>query len=238
MQPKIAQQLLELNHQFYQSFADPFSATRQRLQPGVVQAVESIPEDISLLDLGCGNGRLAAHLREKGHTGPYVGIDASPGLIQIASQQKLPETFFFQADLVDQQWVDKLPRPIFEGIFCFATLHHIPGSTLREQFLHQVRKLLDPDGFFIHSNWQFLLSPKLRRRIQPWEKIGLTENQVDPQDYLLDWRRGGAGLRYVHFFSSDELSSLAGQTGFKVQREFSSDGATGNLGLYQIWQPK
>ncbi len=69
---------------------------------------------------------------------------------------------------------------------------------------------------FTYSNWQFLNSPRLRKRIQPWTRAGLTADQVDPGDYLLDWRRGGEGLRYVHHFSPEELAELAAETGFRV----------------------
>jgi hypothetical protein len=31
--------------------------------------------------------------------------------------------------------------------------------------------------------------------------VGLSANDVDPGDYLLDWRSGGEGLRYIHHFS-------------------------------------
>ena len=237
MQPEIAQQLLELNHQFYQTFADDFSETRQRLQPGVIQAVASIPPDASLLDLGCGNGLLAAYLNENGHQGRFVGIDTSPNLIDFARQQNLANAVFFQADLAETGWIDQLEPQPFNLVVCFAVLHHIPSVPLRIRFLQQVRSLLLPDGLLIHSNWQFLNSPRLKARIQAWEQIGLTDDQVDEHDYLMDWRRGGTGLRYVHFFSSAELHLLASQTGFQVKEEFTSDGASGNLGLYQFWQP-
>ena len=64
----------------------------------------------------------------------------------------------------------------------------------------------------------------------------LAQADVDSGDYLLDWRRGGKGYRYVHHFSEDELSRLAKLSGFHVVESFYSDGATGNLGLYQIWK--
>ena len=52
---------------------------------------------------------------------------------------------------------------------------------------------------------------------------------------LLDWKRDGMGLRYVHHFSPDELSVLASLAGFHVSESFLSDGESGNLGLYQVW---
>jgi hypothetical protein len=119
----------------------------------------------------------------------------------------------------------------------FATLHHIPSQEMRLDILRTVRKLLKDDGNFILSNWQFLNSAKLRARIQPWDRVGLDESDVDEGDYLLDWRSGGEGLRYAHQFSAEELSALAEQAGMRVVDSFLSDGEGGNLGLYQAWQP-
>ena len=83
MQPEIANQLLELNHQFYQTFAAEFSSTRQRLQPGVLKVIGAIPHTAKILDLGCGNGLLAAEVMKQGHTGYYVGMDMADRLIEI-----------------------------------------------------------------------------------------------------------------------------------------------------------
>ena len=87
------------------------------------------------------------------------------------------------------------------------------------------------------STWNFLESDKWRDRICGWEEIGLESGDVEPGDTLLDWRRGGRGLRYVHHFTSDELTALADQSGFEVLEEFLSDGEGGRLGRYQIWAP-
>jgi tRNA (uracil-5-)-methyltransferase TRM9 len=114
-------------------------------------------------------------------------------------------------------------------------LHHLPGRALRANLLSGLRASLQPGGRLIHSEWQFLNSPRLRSRLQPWESIGLTADQVDAGDYLLDWRSGGSGLRYVHHFSEAELADLAQESGFRVLETFYSDGEGGRLGLYQIW---
>ncbi len=110
------------------------------------------------------------------------------------------------------------------------------GWSCASEFFSQVRSLLSPQGRFIHSEWQFLNSPRLKARIQPWEAIGLSESDVDPGDYLLDWRQGGVGLRYVHHFSEAELAELAESTGFSITQSFLSDGENSRLGLYQVWR--
>jgi SAM-dependent methyltransferase len=121
-------------------------------------------------------------------------------------------------------------------ITAFATLHHIPSVEMRLGILRTVKSLLKPGGRFILSNWQFLNSEKLKSRIQPWSKVGLSNDDVDEGDYLLDWRSGGAGLRYAHHFSVEELVGLAEQAQMRVIDSFLSDGDSGRLGLYQVWE--
>ena len=124
-----------------------------------------------------------------------------------------------------------------ETAMAFAVLHHLPGIETRLEFLNRSRHLLAPHGQLYLSNWQFLNSERLRRRIQPWEAIGMTPEQVDPGDYLLDWRQGGYGLRYVHHFDQPELAALAQDSGFRLVETFYSDGKGGQLSLYQVWEP-
>jgi (p)ppGpp synthase/HD superfamily hydrolase len=108
---------------------------------------------------------------------------------------------------------------------------------LRLDILRVVNQLLRENGLFIHSNWQFLNSEKLRARIQPWTAVSISEADVDPGDYLLDWRSNGKGLRYIHHFDEKELEELASASHFNIIDTFYSDGQTGNLGIYQIWKP-
>jgi hypothetical protein len=122
-------------------------------------------------------------------------------------------------------------------VMAFAVLHHIPSRELRLEILRVVNQLLSRDGLFVHSNWQFSNSEKLKARIQPWEAVNLSSSEVDSGDHLLDWRSGGQGLRYVHQFEEKELNDLAQSCHFLVVDTFYSDGEGGNLGLYQVWKP-
>ncbi len=196
--------------------------------------------DESILDLGCGNGELARELAKHGHRGSYLGVDFSLPLLRDAEAQ--PGGFsakFMQADLTELPVIsDQLSvRGGWSVIMAFAVLHHIPSHDLRLELLRVVNQLLKNDGLFIHSNWQFLNSEKLKARIQPWEATDLSASDVDAGDYLLDWRSGGQGLRYVHHFDEQELNDLARSSNFTVVDTFYSDGEGGRLGLYQVWKP-
>ena len=240
MNPGIAARLIEINHEFYTRFGDSFSATRHRIQPGVQRVLASLTGDEAILDLGCGNGELARELAKRGHRGPYLGVDFSPPLLRDAGSQRTGfSAAFKEIDLTQLTVLDhqSLTTGHWSLITAFAVLHHIPSIDIRLNILHTVRSVIADDGRFILSNWQFLNSDKLRGRIRPWEEAAIKPSDVDAGDHLLDWRSGGAGLRYVHHFDEEELAALARDTGFIIRESFYSDGATGNLGLYQVWEP-
>ena len=246
MDADVAQRLIALNQAFYQKLASPFSATRSQVQPGVKRVLGDVPAGAAILDLGCGNGSVARELEKRGHTGKYIGMDFSEELLKEARknvqiptssvQRPTSRIQFIQADLTSNfNQHSAFSNQHFDFVFAFAMLHHIPSRELRLGFLKQVGGLLAPGGRFVHSNWQFLNSPRLRDRIQPWEAVDLDESQVDAGDYLLDWRSGGRGLRYVHHFHEAELGDLAAEAGFQVVDSFLSDGKGGDLALYQEW---
>jgi SAM-dependent methyltransferase len=268
MEREIIAKLLQLNAEFYQTFAAQFSDTRRRIQPGVRRILDSLNPGIQLLDLGCGNGELARELLRRGFTGQYTGLDFSDALLKVAREgvSGARNYHFIQGNLVAEDWQHSLtsaPNPItqssptvqgrnstdfseqscipakstpYDIVFAFASLHHIPGRGTHLRIMRTIRNLLAVNGHFVHSNWQFLNSQRLRKRIHPWAEIGLSDEDVDPNDYLLDWRRGGFGLRYVHHFSEEELFTLAEESGFQVVSSSRSDGETGDLSLYQVWQ--
>jgi tRNA (uracil-5-)-methyltransferase TRM9 len=238
MQEKIVRRLHQINAQFYQTFAGEFSNTRQRLQPGVRQLLPRMLVQDRLLDLGCGNGELARQLAKLGFSGEYTGVDFSPGLLEIAAAN-IPAAFrgqFIQASLLEPGWEAALAPGGYDMVTAFAALHPTPGAAQRQSLLRSIYNLLQPEGTFIHSNWQFMRSPRLARRIQPWESVGLADDDLEPGDTLLDWRQGGTGLRYVHHFSLSELADLAAQAGFSIDETFDSDGASGDLSVYQVWR--
>jgi len=238
MNQVIAARLIELNRDFYTRFGDSFSATRHRIQPGVRRILDMLNGDENILDLGCGNGWFARELADRGHRGSYLGLDFSLPLLRDAESHAGGfSATFKEVDLTKLSVISEqlLITDNWSLVTSFATLHHIPSRELRLDILRTVHKLLKPRGLFIHSNWQFLNSEKLKSRIQDWSKAGLSPDDVDPNDYLLDWRSGGEGLRYVHHFDEAELSELAQATGFQIKDVFYSDGETENLGLYEVW---
>ena len=248
MKTEVSQRLIQINNVFYQNFGAAFAATRRRIQPGIRRILQQIPLHGNWLDLGCGSGALALEWVAQKRSGAYDGLDFSQVLLNEAQQSlSTPEhpnlnIHFIQADLGGQAWPEKLQNRPYDGVLCFAALHHIPDADLRLNILKLAHDLIKAQGLFIHSEWQFQHSPRLTARCLPWSVAGLDQAELDEGDTLLDWRYAlpgqteKVGLRYVHCFEHNELLDLAEKSGFKIIEEFDSDGAGGRLGLYQVWQ--
>ena len=241
MEKAAKEKLLNINQAFYDQYAASFSATRGRIQPGVRRLIKKIDRGASILDVGCGNGTLAQALAASGLSGRYLGLDMSDGLLAEADSglenAEKGDFQFRQMYLSDHEWFEGIPGAPYDWLVCFAVLHHLPGKSLREQIVKNFARLVTPESRVAVSVWQWQNSPRLQKRVHPWSEVGLGVESLDRGDVLMDWRAGETiGLRYVHTFDEDELSTLAQTAGFQVQKTFYSDGKPGNLALYQVWR--
>jgi SAM-dependent methyltransferase len=110
--------------------------------------VNKLPNEkgLSLLDLGCGTGSLAAALTEKDYT--VVGIDNDPKMIEVAqSKHKGKNPVFFVEDMRKLQRSFKAES--FDAIYCFGnSLVHLGNPDEIENLFQVVRSLLKPGGKF------------------------------------------------------------------------------------------
>ena len=241
---EIIDRIVTLNREFYQTFAVSFSSTRYQVQPGVKKILQRIPFSANVLDLGCGNGNILRNLCTQKFSGMYMGVDFSPNLIDDAQHLYTAlrgecsfEAQFSAFDLVASDWRNIPIHKPWEVICAFAVFHHIPGSENRKILFQHVRECMCPATKFIFSVWQPQNSTRMVKRFQSWNVISMSESDVESGDVLLDWRsEEKTGFRYVHIFTEEELAMLAREVQCSIVEQFYSDGAEGNLGLYQVWQ--
>lgn len=249
MDEEVIQQLLSLNRDFYANFAEHFAASRSVSDPALTAILPHLPSDARILDVGCGNGRLAVLLDQERPGSCYVGVDAVPELIEEARAQAADlsqvDVAFRVGDISKAGWTERLaasPTSDFleAGFDCavaLAVLHHLPSFGLRARVLRDIAGVLRPKGFAIVSTWRFLAHERMRRKIVDWDAVGIDECALEPGDFLLDWRRGGRGLRYCHMIDEDEMRDLACVSGLTVRESFRAGGREGDLSLFGILDP-
>lgn len=210
--------LLDLVKQNYNAIAADFDATRRKeIWPEMRRVASVIPAGASILDVGCGNGRLLEAFR--GRPVKYLGVDNSPEILKIA-RRNYPERKFILGDLLD---LEATVKDKFDYIFCLAVLPHIPSQKLRIKALEELRGRLSPHGRLIISAWNLWSKAsapdKMRRQIL---KNGLLKisgrNRLDLGDLVFPWKnsRGEAvSHRYYHAFTKLELRDLAHKTGLR-----------------------
>ena len=231
MEPEIVQKLLDLNQTFYDSFADSFSHTRKMINNGFDDLLTAVPDGAkNILDVACGNGRFGKYLFEHEAIQSYVGVDFSGELLKIAKE--LTGGDVFQRDLTQPDALDGLGQ--FDIVACLAALHHIPGEALKVQLLQNMKARLGENGRIFLSTWQFMSSERQQRKVRDWAEIGMSPQDVAPNDYLLSWQTGGFAYRYACMIDEAELAILAEKSGLNILKQFRSDGREGNLSLYAV----
>ena len=235
MDDEVVQKLLMLNQKFYDGLADSFAESRSQPQPGFFRILEELPEPCDyFLDVACGEGRLGRFLQARNKIRWYTGVDFSGELLDKA--QAITMGDFHRRDISRAGSLYGLGT--YDCIACLAAMQHLPGKTARIDLLNEMKACLNPDGRIIISNWQFMDSERQRRKVVSWDMVDIDQEDVDPKDYLLTWRREGYGLRYVCLIDEEETGTLAEAAGLNIINQFRSDGKEGNLSLYTVLKPK
>ncbi|MDA3840287.1 MAG: methyltransferase [Patescibacteria group bacterium] len=222
MKRETEKELLKIVKNNYEDVAEHFSETRKKyIWPELKNLANTVKEDSTMLDLGCGNGRLIEAFDKKVN---YYGIDQSEKLIKLAKERH-PGNSFSVGDALNLNTFDFKKNNIpskYDYIFAIAILQHIPTEEKRINLIRGLKNTLNPGGRIIFSNWNMWEIPKYRKLIYKTFLLKyLGKNNLDFGDIIFDWKDSSGkttGHRYYHAFTKRELKSIFTKAGFKIEK--------------------
>ncbi|MEA2056343.1 MAG: class I SAM-dependent methyltransferase [Patescibacteria group bacterium] len=254
MDQSTIQQLNQLNQKFYQDIAEDFADSRQYYWQGwsqllpeikkLTEADDGVKKEIKVLDLGCGNGRFAQFLNKHQINFSYVGVDNNQKLLKLARNnlKELEVNFKIQSiDLVSvllERGLEHHFKEKFDFIVVFGVIHHIPDLQLRKKLFLSLARLLTKGGVAVVTAWQFANRARFKEKIIAPQKVGLNQNQLEENDFILDWKRGKTSYRYCHYLTLKEAKTFLQELpSFKLKKHFLADGKSNDLNLYLVLSP-
>ncbi|WP_202213461.1 class I SAM-dependent methyltransferase [Methylacidimicrobium sp. AP8] len=175
-------------------------STPQFVQGKRLVSLLGIRRGDSVLDLGCGTGRLAEYVaRTVGPAGKVVGIDPSPQRIAIA-QRRRREGLSFAVGGSDD--LSSFPDASFDRVYLNYVFHWIENKA---ETLRQIHRILKPGGRLGISTGYRDRPSRIRSLIR--ESVREALGEVPPDLFLSPFR-----------LSARDLRSLAERAGFRVVR--------------------
>jgi len=233
MHTSTIKQLNQINLDFYQEFAGEFAGAREYYWSGWQQLLSIIikyfPNNpnqiIRVADVGCGHGRLASFLSE--NLPPkwqvrYTGFDNSRALLKLAeariqSTKRLKATAHLKHDDLLARLLDNHSPLIDDGqsrthqydlVCLFGIFHHVPSFKLRHQLIHKLLGQLSPHGLLIITFWDFANFKRFEKKVIDPHQVKVNPQELEKDDYILDWQKGGTAYRYCHHTTQAEIEKL------------------------------
>jgi ubiquinone/menaquinone biosynthesis C-methylase UbiE len=219
MKEKTANELLEKVKETYNQIANEFSDTRNRAWPEFELILPYLKQEKTLVDLGCGNGRLLDFIEKKLEAEfkiKYLGIDNSESLLQNAKRLH-PEAMFIPGDQLNIPIADN-----HADIVCdIAAFHHIPSHTMRMNALLEMKRVMKKDGKLIITVWMLWQKKYLKFFYKALIRSIITLGDFSPKDFLLNWKNKKE-IRYYHAFTMSELVRLINKSDLKIIKKQKS----------------
>ena len=170
----------------------------------------------SILELGCGAGRVALGLHELGYNN-ILGTDYSKPMVQRARHLSKLLEYSLPFRVADATHL-KFEANIFNGvIFAFNDFMQIPKATQRLRALREIYRVLRPHGWFVFTCHDRELSAHRKFWVEEkrrWE-IGKQHEELD--DFGDRVEDTDFGVHYMHVPKVSEISEILLEVGFRIE---------------------
>lgn len=170
----------------------------------------------TFIDLGCGTGRLAITLAQRGYH--PIAVDLSPEMLKVLGEKTAALGLAIPRVCANLVELDMFANGSFDHAAClFSTLGLIVGAEARRRVLAHAHRLLKPGGVFVlhvHNRWfnigtthgRWLL---LKELAASWLGTGAAgDYEMPPHD--------GIGRVTMHLFTRREIVKLLQSVGFEI----------------------
>lgn len=107
---------------------------------------------LRVLDLGCGDGRVAADVLAASRVTEYVGVDLSAGALDLHARRPAPGSAARRLVYGDiAETIRTLPADGFDLVLAGFSLHHFPTDR-KSGTLDDVARVLAPGGWFVWTD--------------------------------------------------------------------------------------
>ncbi len=233
MNEQSAKKIIKLNKESYENIAEQFSITRSYVWPDLKNLSTNVRNNQSVLDIGCGNGRLYEELESKNVK--YFGVDSCQSLIDIARERyknTSPNAQFAVFDIFNLPF----EKNSFDVIFAIAIINHIPTKKLQKKAIKKLKGLLKPGGLLLMTNWN-LWMPTLKKKSilyynlqkfktteKQWiNKYGVSKKEFGIRDIMTEWKKNQLTQPlYYYAFSLNELDKIVKRNEFEILDSYYS----------------
>lgn len=237
MTEETTRKICALNARTYSRIARQFSDTRTCAWDEFAPLLRFLKNEMSVLDIGCGNGRLLSAF-PKDIELEYTGIDVSTELIQEAQRIHKKDSHhqeFFMGDILALKNIVGIQGKKYDVVSAIAVLNHIPSRMLQLRAFSEMKAFLKPGGMLFLTNWN-LLQIGARKSVwhykwrqfhvsdAEWQKIyGFSKKELRFRDIMTTWKSGEISEPlYYYSFTLGELARLCSMAGFLVQDVYYS----------------
>ena len=174
----------------YEEIAEHFKVTRVFTWPWIKEFINKLPDNSTIYDIGCGNGR---NMIFKNHI--MIGIDNCQKFVNMCLNNN---KFAIYGNMTNIN----LPDNSADAIISIASFHHLSNKINRINALKEMKRLIKPNSKILLSVWS-INQPK---------KTKVVFNNYG--DQFVSWNHKYE--RYYYIFKLDEITDLFHIVGLKI----------------------